>query len=365
MSHEMQKRPPLQTRMGPIAHPSFGGRSRGYSSEMRGMVLAIRDSGDSYNPIMMSLRLQHLYPCLTTEWRWQNLFDTLGHYRRCRPTGNRRAKVLRDHDLILIALYRVAFPKAIASEINAFLYRANFGNIQFRFYCPSQLSRCETRIGLTRKVGSTTAYQAFLPRNKRKRWCYWNLPYPHGIANIRRKDLIDMDECGIELSSANRTIGKAFIGKRVKQSGLYSKTDKWNLLFAISGCPIGHRWMDIWTGEGTTGDRMVKFIRNILSDIGPGSSCRRYCFIMDNLSSHHDIQMALLIFVAGHRLVFRAPYYPIDGPIEYVFNTIQGTLRINMAKIVDGPSLIAEVAAAIGDIKTFVPYFKNCGYWLN
>ena len=75
--------------------------------------------------------------------------------------------------------------------------------------------------------------------------------------------------------------------------------------------------------------------------------------------------MAALIFVAGHRIVFRALYYPVDGPIEYVFNTIQGTLRINMALIYDGPSLVAEIYAAIGDIVIFEPYFVNCGFWRN
>ena len=306
-----------------------------------------------------------MYPSLVTEGRWQSLFDSLGHYPKCRHTGNNRASILQDHDLILLALYRVAFPKATSAEINAFLYRANYGNLNFRFYSPSQITTCEQLLGLTRKVGSTTAYQALLPRNKRKRWCYWNLPYPYGIADIRRQDMIDMDECGVELSTADRSIGKAYIGKRVKQSGLYSKTDKWNLLLAISGAPDGRRWQNMWTGEGTTGDRMVSFLAMILDQIGPGSNEQRFCFIMDNLSSHHNVQMSLLIFMAGHRLVFRAPYYPIDGPIEYVFNTIQGTLRINMASIKDGPSLVAEVIAAISDIHTFEPYFINCGYWVN
>ena len=75
--------------------------------------------------------------------------------------------------------------------------------------------------------------------------------------------------------------------------------------------------------------------------------------------------MAALIFVAGHRLIFWAQYHPVGGPIEYVFNTIQGTLRINMASIYDGPSLVAEIYAAIGDIVTFEPYFVNCGFWRN
>lgn len=279
----MQHRPPLRTRLAALPHPSFGGRSRGYAQELRALVMEIRALGESYHPLIMSMRQRHLYPALCTEVRWQELLNNLGHYRQCRRTGNNRATVLRDHDQILLALYRVAYPKATSAEINAFLYRANFGSLTFRFYAPSQISQCEKRIGLTRKAGSTTAYQALLARNKRKRWAYWNLPYPFGIADIRRQDLIDLDECGVELSTANRDIGKAYIGKRVKQAGLYSKTDKWNLLLAISGDPNARRWRDIWTGEGTTGNRMILFIARILNDIGPGTPQRRYCFIMDNL----------------------------------------------------------------------------------
>jgi len=165
-----------------------------------------------------------VFPSTRTENRWVNLVNQLGHYRKCRPTGNNRATVLRDHDLILLSLYRLAYPKATAAEINAFLFRANFGNPMFRFYHPSQISTAESRIGLTRKVGSTTAYQAMLLVNRQKRWCYWNLPYPYGL----------------------------------------------------------------WTGEGTTGRRMINFMQTILNQIGPGSIARRFCFIMDNLSPHHN-----------------------------------------------------------------------------
>jgi hypothetical protein len=40
----------------------------------------------------------------------------------------------------------------------------------------------------------------------------------------------------------------------------------------------------MWTGEGTTGTRMITFIQRIINDIGPGTAQRRYCFTMDNLT---------------------------------------------------------------------------------
>jgi len=283
MSAVFTVRPQLQTRVASILHPSNEGRGTGWSQEMRSFCLAVRQAGASRDPLFVQLRANRLYPSVQSEERWHNMLTILGHCLPCRRTGNKRATVLRDHDQILIALYRIPFPKATSAEVNAFLYRANYGDVNFRFYTPSQITECEKRIGLTRKRGSTTAYQAYLPRNIRKRWIYWNLPYPYGIADIRRQDLIDLDECGVELSTAERGIGKAYVGKRVKQAGLYSKSDKYNLLLAISGDPAGNRWRDIWTGEGTTGDRMIEFIETIINELGPGTPARRYCFIMDNL----------------------------------------------------------------------------------
>ena len=55
---------------------------------------------------------------------------------------------------------------------------------------------------------------------------------------------------------------------------------------------------------------------------------------MDNLWSHRNQQMSAIIIGAGHRIVFCAPYYPVDGPIEYVFNTVQGVPLIYTLSIV-------------------------------
>ena len=194
---------------------------------------------------------------------------------------------------------------------------------------------------------------------------FWNLPYPYGIADIPREDLIDLDEYGAELSTADRKIGKVYLGVRCKQSGLYSKTEKLNLLLAISGDDDNPmRWRDIWTGEGTTGIRMADFIRRIIKDLAAlGTPDRRFSFIMDNLRSHHNQQMAAIIIGAGHWLVFRAHYYPVDGPIEFVFNTIQGVLRIRNDLIIDGPTLQHEIDIAIASILSFAPHFMNCGFW--
>ena len=110
---------------------------------------------------------------------------------------------------------------------------------------------------------------------------------------------------------------------------------------------------------------MVEVVRFILVDIGLRTNDRRRTFTMDNLSLHHSLQTATIIHNAGHRLAFRAPYYSVDGPIEYVFNTIQCALRINNHLISDGSSLIDEMRNATTNIKTFKPYFIHCVFHLS
>ena len=365
MPFEVSHHPPLKTATEEAPHPSSAGRGDGYPTALRDMAMHVNASKQSNDPIFTELRKLQKYPSKRSVNRWENREATLGHIRPFRRTGNVRASVFHDHNLLLLALFRITYPKATANEVNVFLYKSNYRSMEFRFYAASQITEAEKRIGLTRKKGSTTAFQALLPANKEKRWMFWNLPYPFGIADIRRRDMIDLDEGGIELSDAERNFGKAYIGKRVKQSGLYSKSAKLNLLLAICGdddLPL--RWRDIWTGEGTTGERMISFVKRILKQLKTlKDKERRFCFVMDNLRSHHNQQMSAMIIAAGHRIVFRAPYYPIDGAIEYVFNTIQGVLRFRNSLISDEGSLKNEIDNAIAAIPSFAPYFVNCGFW--
>ena len=100
---------------------------------------------------------------------------------------------------------------------------------------------------------------------------YWNLPYPYGIADIRVEDLIDLDECGLFVETAGKGIGKAFLGKRVRQEGNYQKSEKWTLLLAVAGSAVAERWEMMWNDGGTTGDKMIEFFTTILNSIPHGN----------------------------------------------------------------------------------------------
>ena len=83
---------------------------------------------------------------------------------------------------------------------------------------------------------------------------------------------------------------------------------------------------------------------------------------MDNLISHHNPLTLTEILAAGHRFVFRAPFWPVDGPIEYVFNTIEMALSYRMHEIRTVNYMDAHLRAIIRGFPAFVNYFTNVGY---
>ena len=172
---------------------------------MRQLTKLLRENGQLHLHPIQAARATRLFPSFRTTRRWMTRHNRHGNYRRFVRQGNIRATILRGRQSFHLAFYRILYPKATAAEINAYRYHACGG---MRFFDPSQISRAEDRLGLSRKRGSTTARQALDPRNIQIRWNYWNLPYPFGIRDVRRHAIIDLDEAGVFVESANRDSGK-------------------------------------------------------------------------------------------------------------------------------------------------------------
>ena len=69
-----------------------------------------------------------------------------------------------------------------------------------------------------------------------------------------------------------------------------------------------------------------------------------------------------MIAAAGHRVVFRAPYWSCDGAIEYVFNTIQTQLQMEPFGVEDVAQLVNKINLIIGDMLSFKRYFVHVGF---
>ena len=175
------------------------------------------------------------------------------------------------------------------------------------------------------------------------------------MADIKARDIIDIDEAGMELVSANRRYEKAHRGERAREAGPYSKTGKVNVLLAISDDPDSpDRWHEIWSGGGTTITLFVDVTRRI----------RRRYFIFDNLTSNLHPQVLVLIYKAGHEVVTRASYWPIDGAIEHIFNILQVLLSVNLRKIKEHDDLINHIKNTIASFGRFTEYFRHVGFIL-
>ena len=83
---------------------------------------------------------------------------------------------------------------------------------------------------------------------------------------------------------------------------------------------------------------------------------------MDNLLAHKHPTVIHTILNAGHRFAFRAPYNPTDGPIEYVFDTIENALKLRLYEIYSHLDLQIAVYQIINSIPDFVSYFTNVGF---
>ena len=83
---------------------------------------------------------------------------------------------------------------------------------------------------------------------------------------------------------------------------------------------------------------------------------------MDNWTWHKHPLVLDLIVQTGHRYVFRAPYNPRDGPIEYVFNTIENALANRMYEIDTEAELVDSIHNIFNSIDSFAPYFHGVGF---
>jgi hypothetical protein len=75
------------------------------------------------------------------------------------------------------------------------------------------VSKALRKLGYTMKVTSTVAYQAFTELNLNCHHLYWTWPWPLGIRGTPRRLLIDGDEFGLHLNSANNQSGLWGFGK--------------------------------------------------------------------------------------------------------------------------------------------------------
>jgi len=348
---------PKTIRRGPASHPSNGG-TKGYSMDTRELAMSVRHADHEHTPTIQLQREEKTFPSRWTTSRWARKLAQHGHVQPFQMNGNKRSSVLTGRMRFLLVFYRILFPKCTAAELNTYLYNNTPPEQEQRFYSGSQISRAEDDSGLTRMRGATTARQANLPQNIAKFDQYKNENYPYGVADSNREDWIDWDECAIFLESADRSNGKVFIGKDMNEERPYGHSQKYTLTMAIGGNQEGDRWLDFQVKAGTTVYDTVAFLQHIIADI-PNPDQRT--FLCDNLSAHKHHIVRHLIHTNGHRMIYRPPYHPREGPIEYIFNRLEHELSIRLHEIKNAVDLQRAIYDIVRRILEFQNYFAHCG----
>jgi hypothetical protein len=291
------------------------------------------------------------------------LFQEEGHVLPMRKTGNSHSeREVNGIDLVNLALFRLVLPKAYIDEVRAYVHNRNPINPP---YSRSQIHRAEARLGLWQKVASSTSSEAYRPENILRRNRYWGQPYPHGVNDQETSQMIDIDEAGFKLESKDRKRGKVTKQKRANAPGKYKKgVRSVNLLMGISGDEADpFEFHNLYVGSLNTW-RFYTFMEDFIQWLTLNRPGQTFCFTMDNLNINKHPIVRELIDTSGHRVVYRAPYWSCDGPIEYVFNTIHVKLQMRDTDLTNVDGLIAELDDIIFDMVdgSFYPYFRHVGF---
>ena len=314
-------------------------------------------------PHLRLLRAVHEFPSLRSCQRYINKYLECGHWQPKYATGNHDAeREVRGQALVNLALYRVVHPESPLSHARAFLFNVNPTVAPFSH---SAVLRAEAVLDLRRKVASTTCERAYWAINLRKREQFWHEIYPHGRADVLTSDMIDMDQAGMKIEASNPRYGKTVLWQRSHFDGSYNRDKKLNLMMAISADrAYNMEWHEHWEQEegGTNLFRVYSFYERVMDQLDADHPGRSFCFTMDNLNIHHNQILLDRMEERGHRYLFRAPYWSVDGPMEYIFNTIHVYLLTYFRTIPNLAVLGNRLDIIIGMLDQFMNYFINVGF---
>ena len=100
----------------------------------------------------------------------------------------------------------------------------------------------------------------------------------------------------------------------------------------------------------------------VLDDLDQNCPGRQFVFTMDNLNAHQNPRIQTMILAHGHGNIYRAPYRPVDGAIEYDFNMIHAHLREYYNQIQDLEELKNRLILIIAQMQNFHRYFLHVGF---
>ena len=345
--------------------------SRGVSVETRVEVLQYA------NQFSVAAAARKFNVSQSSVYRWTRRVDPL------QMTGNHSRVVLTGLDQFLLTICIFLHPRSKADEQATFIL-ANGGA---RAYSRQEISKRLKELGVTRKICTLEAYQAFTPRNLLRAHLFWTNGPRLGVLGVPRYRLTDTDEAKFTLSKCETKRGVSYTTNWCRDAGHYKKrVASVNLIMTVEPgnphIPMGERgsitnprkWWKI-SLENTNQFVFAEYIDEVLSDIEqnpvPGGYDRQRILMWDNLSAHLTPLVTATVELRQRADEYsfiplrRPPYQPKYAPIEYMFGEIAGILEDKCARDWDAACLVQEVhnaCAMVGLHGSLNRTFCHCGY---
>ena len=185
-------------------------------------------------------------------------------------------------------------------------------------------------------------------KNKRKIWLE-NLP------NYAKEKLVFVDESVVN-TNMTRIYGRSIGGTRSVDKAPLNTPANTTILSSIR--INGEISYTTYSG-GTTGDKFVEYLKNILiPTLNDGD-----IIVMDNMRSHHVKKVSETINNSGKHLtlLYLPPYSPDFNPIEMMWSKIKAILR--KIKIRDVSMLLDTINTAFSKITLLdcIGWFSSVG----
>ncbi|MGL4620714.1 IS630 family transposase [Chroococcidiopsis sp.] len=213
------------------------------------------------------------------------------------------------------------------------------------------ICRLLQRLELTRKKKTLHAHEAVSERVQRWRSQYWTT-----IGEVPLKDLVFIDETGVNLAMTRR-YARAKKGQRADSNSPYNRGKNVTTIGAIATTGF----FAPFTFEGWTDkEAFLAYVTQVLvPKLWAGA-----CVVMDNLPAHKAIKVRKAIESVGAKVKFLSPYSPDFNPIENGWSKLKEFLRSTDARTCK--ELDSSISEAINLItnKGIIGWFTHCCYYV-
>lgn len=175
------------------------------------------------------------------------------------------------------------------------------------------------------------------------------------IGKILAKDLVFIDESGVNLSLTRRT-ARSPRGRRAHGTKPQKRGQNVSLIGAMGLQGMIAQVSLLGATDGLTFEAFIS--QRLIPKLWPGA-----CVVMDNCSIHKSEEIEQLITQVGASLIYLPPYSPEFSPIENCWSKVKSVLRSIGARTY--PDLVEAIKQAFNQVslEDIQSWFTHCCHY--